>query len=191
MAISNSASPGEFNPSGGTTNFGTNGTISSSSNLDWNLGSTFGDNDISRFWGIFSENLTFWDFFLLLISLFVLTAWVLSIVFILWWGLLLILSGGRDEKIKPAINTIRYAIIGIIVTVLSIFLFPILWRLLGLEVERYAQPSRIFDTIENIWDRIFSTSWNSVNYWWSVWSSSSGWFNSNGLNDFPDDFSDL
>jgi hypothetical protein len=62
----------------------------------------------------------------------------------------LILSGGKDEKIKPAINTIRYAVIGIIVTVFTIFVFPILGRLLGLDVEKYAEPKRIFEKIEEI-----------------------------------------
>jgi hypothetical protein len=137
-------------------------------------------------WGIFSASMNFWDFFLLLISLFVLAAGALSLVFVLWWGLLLILSGGKDEKIKPAINTIRYAVIWIIVTVLSIFLFPILGRLLGLDVEEYAQPNRIFDKIEEIWNTIFNGGGQSSS---SAWSSSSGW--SNNLDNFPDDFSDL
>lgn len=104
---------------------------------------------------IFWESMAFGDFILLAISLFVLFAWILSIVFILWWGLLLILSGGKDDKIKPAINTIRYAIIGVIITVLSIFLFPILWRLLGLDVNKYAKPERIFEKIEEIWNNVF------------------------------------
>lgn len=104
---------------------------------------------------IFWESMAFGDFILLAISLFVLFAWILSIVFILWWGLLLILSGGKDDKIKPAINTIRYAIIGVIITVLSIFLFPILGRLLGLDVNKYAKPERIFEKIEEIWNNVF------------------------------------
>ena len=127
---------------------------------------------------IFEWNIDFGEFILLAISLFVLAAGVLSILFILWWWLLLILSGGKDDKIKPAINTIRYAIIGVIVTVLTIFLFPILGRLLGLDVEKYAQPKRIFEKIEEIWNSIFGTSP----------SSSSSW---DFTDDFPDDFSDL
>lgn len=110
---------------------------------------------------IFSTNMEFWDFVLLAISLFVLAAWIFSIIFILWWGLLLILSWGKDDKIKPAINTIRYAVIWIIVTVFTIFIFPILWRLLWLDVEKYAEPKRIFEKIEEIWNMIF---WKSG--WW-------------------------
>jgi len=80
---------------------------------------------------ILEAKMDFGDFVLLAISLFVLVAGLLSILFILWWGLLLILSWGKDDKIKPAINTIRFAVIWVVVTVLTIFLFPVFGRLLG------------------------------------------------------------
>jgi len=129
---------------------------------------------------VFSNTMEFWDLVLLVISLFVLAAGIFSIVFILWWGLLLILSWGKDDKIKPAINTIRYAVIGIIVTVAIIFIFPIFWRLLGLDVEKYAEPKRIFQKIEEIWNKIF---WkNSTNI--SI-------DNVDSLDELPSDFSDL
>ena len=128
---------------------------------------------------IFWAAMNFGDFILLSISLFVLASWVFSIVFILWGGLLLILSWGKDDKIKPAINTIRYAVIGIVVTVLTIFVFPILWRLLGLDVEKYAEPKRIFEKIEDIWNKVFGN--NSSSYNWSI----------DDIDNFPSDFSDL
>lgn len=128
---------------------------------------------------IFWPTLTFGEFILLTISLFVLASWVFSIVFILWWGLLLILSGWKDDKIKPAINTIRYAVIGIVVTVLTIFVFPILWRLLWLDVEKYAEPKRIFEKIEEIWNKIFGRKTSNFNS--SV----------DDIDNFPSDFSDL
>lgn len=124
------------------------------------------------------DGMEFWDFVLLTISIFVLAAWVFSIIFILWWGLLLILSWGKEDKIKPAINTIRYAVIGIVVTVFTIFVFPILWRLLGLDVEKYAEPKRIFEKIEEIWNKIF-WEWDSYN------------MNIDDIDDLPSDFSDL
>ena len=123
--------------------------------------------------------LDFGEFVLLAISLFVLTSGIFSIVFILWWGLLLILSGWKDDKIKPAINTIRYAVIGIVITVLTIFIFPILGRLLWLDVEKYAEPKRIFEKIEEIWNKVF---WNSSS--WINW-------NIDNIDNFPSDFSDL
>ncbi len=130
---------------------------------------------------IFEAKMDLGEFILLAISLFVLAAGILSILFILWGGLLLILSWGKDDKIKPAINTIRFAVIGMIVTVLTIFLFPVLGRLLGLDVERYAKPQRIFEKIEEIGDRIFvSPSYDfDTDY------------NTDTLDSFPADFSDL
>ena len=131
---------------------------------------------------IFWKAMELWDFILLVISLFVLISGILSIIFILYWGLLLILSWGKEDKIKPAINTIRYAVLGIIITVVSIFVFPILGKLLWLEVEKYAEPSNILDKIEEIGDNIFWTTSSTYNWW------------SDNLNDFdslPSDFSDL
>jgi uncharacterized membrane protein YgaE (UPF0421/DUF939 family) len=132
---------------------------------------------------VFGTQMDFWEFILLAISLFVLSAGLLSILFILWWGLLLILSGWKDDKIKPAINTIRYAVIGVVVTVLTIFLFPILGRLLWLDVEKYAKPQRIFQKIEEIWNTIFWNNDTTLQY-----TSPNP---SNSLDDFPADFSDL
>ena len=106
-----------------------------------------------------------WDIGLLVISIFVLVAWVASILFILWWGLLMILSWWKEDKITPALNTIRYAIFWVIVTVATIFLFPILGRILGIDVDKYAKPSRIFEKIDEIWNKIFwsnSSSYNSI-----------------------------
>jgi hypothetical protein len=131
---------------------------------------------------IFEAKMDFGEFILLAISMFVLAAGVFSIVFILWWGLLLILSGGKDDKIKPAINTIRFAVIWVVVTVLTIFLFPVFGRLLGLDVERYAKPQRIFEKIEKIWDKIFTNPSSSTQY---------NTAKPDSLDDFPADFSDL
>ena len=106
-----------------------------------------------------------WDIVLLVISIFVLVAWVASILFILWWGLLMILSWWKEDKITPALNTIRYAIFWVIVTVATIFLFHILGRILGIDVDKYAKPSRIFEKIDEIWNKIFwsnSSSYNSI-----------------------------
>ena len=122
-----------------------------------------------------------WDIVLLVISIFVLVSWVLSILFILWWGLLMILSWWKEDQIAPALNTIRYAILGVIVTVVTIFLFPILGRLLWLDVEKYAKPSRIFEKIEELWSNVF-WSWTS-SYKVNSWGSD--------INTLPDNFNDL
>ena len=128
---------------------------------------------------IFTNNMEFGDFILLVISIFVLISWMLSIVFILYWWLLLILSWGKEDKIKPAINTIRYAVLGLIITVASIFLFPILGKLLWIDVEQYAKPARIFDKIEDIWNKVF--------WWWKDYSIHKNIDD----HELPSDFSDL
>lgn len=118
------------------------------------------------------------DIVLLIISIFVLVSWVLSILFILWWGLLMILSGWKEEKITPALNTIRYAILWVIITVITIFLFPILGKLLGLDVEKYAKPERIFQKIEELWNNVFgkTNNTNEIINW------------STNMDKLPDDF---
>ena len=133
---------------------------------------------------LFWENMEFWDFILTVISVFVLVAWILSIIFVLYWGLLLILSWWKEDKIKPAINTIRYAIFWLVITVASIFLFPILGKLLWIDVEQYAKPTRILEKIEQIWNNVFGATTST--YW-------TPWTNINPTNnwDIPADFSDL
>jgi hypothetical protein len=132
--------------------------------------------------GLFTSRMEFGDFVLMAISLIVLFAWVFSILYILWWGVLLILSGWKDEKIKPAINSIRYALIGLWVIVLSIFVFPKLAWLLWLDVSKYSSPDKIFMEIKNIWDKIFgNTTWSDVYLEWDIKS----------VETLPTDFSDL
>lgn len=133
---------------------------------------------------VFESRMEIWDFILLAISLVVLFAWVFSIWYILWWWVLLILSWWKDEKIKPAINSIRYALIWLIVIVISIFVFPKLAWMLGMDVTNYASPDKIFTQIKVLWDKFFWTnslydsSWN-VDF--SNWS----------IDSLPSDFSDL
>jgi hypothetical protein len=92
----------------------------------------------------------------------VLVSGFLAVLFIIWGGLMLILSGGKDEKVKPAINSIRYAVVGIIVVVLSLFVVPRFGDLLGLDISSYLSPKTIFSTIQDLSARIFGGS-NSSN----------------------------
>lgn len=92
------------------------------------------------------------------VSLVVLVAGLCAILFIVWGGLMLILSGGKDEKVKPAINSIRYAVIGIIVIVIAIFVAPKVSEMLGLGTHDYLSPKSIFDTIQELMSKIFGSS---------------------------------
>ena len=95
-----------------------------------------------------SSSYTASDIIRVAISLVVLVAGLCAILFIIWGGLMLILSGGKDEKVKPAINSIRYAVIGIIVIVIAIFVAPKVSEMLGLGAHDYLSPKSIFDTIK-------------------------------------------
>ena len=98
------------------------------------------------------------DIIRIAVSLIVLVWGLCAIIFVIWWGLMLILSGGKDEKVKPAINSIRYAVIGIIVIVIAIFVAPKISEMLWLGQHDYLSPKSIFDTIKMLMGRIFGTS---------------------------------
>lgn len=98
------------------------------------------------------------DMIRITISIIVLVAGLCSIVFIIWGGLMLILSGGKDDKVQPAVNSIRYAVIGIIVIVVAIFVAPRVTEMLGLGSYQYLSPKSIFDTISVLMNRVFGDS---------------------------------
>lgn len=131
---------------------------------------------------LFTSRMDIWDFLLFTIAIIVLFAWIFSILYILWGWVLLILSWWKDDKIKPAINSIRYALIWLWVIVLSIFIFPKIAWLLGLDVSKYSSPDKIFKEIKVLWDKIFWTksSWN-IDVEWNI----------KDVDSLPSDFSDL
>ena len=69
------------------------------------------------------------------IALAIIAAFVLSLIFIIVGGISFILSAGDEEKIKRAIHTIRFAIIGFVVTFLATFIVSWIARLLDIPFE--------------------------------------------------------
>jgi len=69
------------------------------------------------------------------IALAIIASFVLSLVFIIVGGISFILSAGNEEKIKGAIHTIRFAIIGFVVTFLATFVVSWIARLLDIPFE--------------------------------------------------------
>jgi len=80
----------------------------------------------------------------------IIIAGFLSVIFIFFGGVSFILSGGDDGKIKQAVATIRYAIIGLIVTLLSVVIVGFIGNALGLNVIEYINLGEIFDLISNV-----------------------------------------
>jgi len=69
------------------------------------------------------------------VALSIIAAFVLSLIFIIVGGISFILSAGSEEKIKNAIHTIRYAIIGFVVTFLATFIVSWIAKLLDIPFE--------------------------------------------------------
>lgn len=58
------------------------------------------------------------------IAIIVLISGLLAVLYSIWGGFLLITSGGNEEKVKPAVNHIRHAFLGLIVLILILFVTP-------------------------------------------------------------------
>lgn len=80
----------------------------------------------------------------------ILIAGLLCVVFIFFGGVNFILSGGDEGKIKQAVGTIRYSIIGLIITVLAVFIVSIVGKAMGLNVIKYINFTDIVETVKNI-----------------------------------------
>jgi hypothetical protein len=66
------------------------------------------------------------------IALALIVASILCLAFIIIGGITFILSAGNEEKIKKAVNTIRYSIIGLIVTFVAFFVVAWIAKLLDI-----------------------------------------------------------
>lgn len=80
----------------------------------------------------------------------IIAAAFLAVVFIFVGGFSFILSGGQEDKIKSAVSTIRYAIIGLIVTLLAIVIVQAVGGAMGLDPVKYINFGDILDTLSNI-----------------------------------------
>jgi hypothetical protein len=80
----------------------------------------------------------------------IIIAGLLSVVFIFIGGISFILSGGEEGKIKQAVSTIRYAIIGLIITILSVVIVGTIGRALGLDIIKYINFSDIVSNIQGL-----------------------------------------
>ena len=88
------------------------------------------------------------------IALAIIAAFMLSLVFIIVGGISFILSAGNEEKIKNAIHTIRFAIIGFVITFLATFIVSWMAKLLDIPFE--ISFSMIVDIMRDIADSLRS-----------------------------------
>jgi len=80
----------------------------------------------------------------------IIIAGFLSVVFIFFGGFSFILSGGQEDKIKAAVSTIRYAIIGLVVTILATVIIGTVGGAMGIDIIQYINFGDIIDTISNV-----------------------------------------
>lgn len=86
------------------------------------------------------------------VALALIAASILCLVFIIVGGITFILSAGNEEKIKKAVHTIRYAIIGLIVTFLAFF--AVAWLAKLLEIPFELNFSMIIDLMQQIFSSL-------------------------------------
>jgi uncharacterized membrane protein len=85
------------------------------------------------------------------IALALIVASILCLAFIIIGGITFILSAGNEDKIKKAVNTIRYSIIGLIVTFVAFFVVAWIAKLLDIPFDLN------FTMILDLMQQIFSS----------------------------------
>lgn len=85
----------------------------------------------------------------------------LSVFYIFVGGISFILSGGQEDKIRQAIHTIRYAIIGLIVTILSVTMIKIIGFIFGFDLLSVISWDRITFLMSDLIDRIVGSGGSS------------------------------
>lgn len=97
------------------------------------------------------ENGSVLDIVATFIALAIIAASILCLAFIIIGGISFILSAGDEDKIRKAVHTIRYAIIGLIVTFVAFFAVSFISRLLEIPFELN------FSTIVDLMQEIFQS----------------------------------
>jgi uncharacterized sodium:solute symporter family permease YidK len=92
----------------------------------------------------------------------IIAAGLLSVIFIFIGGISFILSGGQEDKIKQAVSTIRYAIIGLIVTIFAIIIVNAVGQVIGLNTIEYIRFEEIIKIIQNISQDLQSSNGSGI-----------------------------
>lgn len=88
------------------------------------------------------------------IGLAILIAFILSVYYMFAGAISMILSGGQEEKIKESVNTIRYAVIGLVVTVLAVVFIYMAGNFIGFNVEEHVNFDSILKAVSDFISRI-------------------------------------
>ena len=88
------------------------------------------------------------------VAIAIILAGFLSVFYIFVGGISFILSGGQEDKIKQAVHTIRYAIIGLIVTIMSVTIIKIVGYIFNFDLLPLISWQKISILMSNLIDRI-------------------------------------
>jgi len=91
------------------------------------------------------------------IALAIIAAGALSVVYIFIGGISFILSGGQEDKIKQAVHTIRYAIIGLLVSIFAVTMIGILGQIFGFNLLSYISWNEISAMMRGILTKMSQT----------------------------------
>lgn len=97
------------------------------------------------------ENASVVEIIATFVALALIFATILCLIFIIVGGITFILSAGNEEKIRKAVHTIRYSIIGLFVSFIAFFVVSFIARLLDIPFELN------FSTIIDLMSEIFSS----------------------------------
>ncbi|MCX6807878.1 MAG: hypothetical protein NTZ80_03745 [Patescibacteria group bacterium] len=92
------------------------------------------------------------------VALALILAGFLSLVYVLIGGFKFIISGGDESKTQEAMNTIRYALIGLVVTIFAFMIVTIVGRFFGFDLVGYIN----FDMMSKIIKGITSGGGNVI-----------------------------
>ena len=98
------------------------------------------------------ENSTIIEIVATFVALALIAATILCLAYIIVGGITFILSAGNEEKIKKAVQTIRYSIIGLFVSFIAFFIVRFIAILLDIPFE--LNFSTVIDLITEIFDAL-------------------------------------
>jgi len=98
------------------------------------------------------ENASVIEIIATFVALGLIAATILCLVYIIFGGISFILSAGNEEKIKKAVHTIRFSIIGLFVSFIAFFLVRFIANLLDIPFE--LSFSNIVDLMQDIFDSL-------------------------------------
>lgn len=95
---------------------------------------------------------------LTILSLLVILIFIGSIYAFFYAIITFIFSAGDPDKIKKAWNSIRYMILGIVMTLTVLFLFPLI-------LKKVKIPGYEYYTANNIFSQVSAITWGLLNLW--------------------------